>query len=151
MKEKKLDGKVVLTVETLPDGRFAVNLNGALLTECRSYVDVEDFIEQWEVSAKTFRHGYEIRRQPIPAVRKRKSPRSTAAGKLLEDDALAAESYLTTSIHSLLNNHGWTEQQVRTLCEYVLIENYSAIQERRELPPVRTARRQSSGWLRLFK
>lgn len=149
MKERQLTRKAILTVEAYPDSDYAVKVNGALVTECKSFTDVEDFIDRWKVGAATFRHGYEIRGTPIPAVRKRNSPQRTAAGKLLQDDALAAETYLASAAQSLVNNHGWTDAQVLALCAYALQNDYGAIKERKQLPAIRTSLKKTR-WFGLF-
>ena len=139
MKESKLKRKAVLTVEILEDGRFAIKVNGTLLAECKDDADVDDFITQWEMGAKRFQNGYEIRRTPIPAMRKRRLTRRAPAGKLLRDDALAAESYAIAAIQSLWADHGWDEAQIRLLCDYALTQNYEALNTRQGLPPIREA------------
>ncbi|WP_017326555.1 hypothetical protein [Synechococcus sp. PCC 7336] len=134
-----MNRKAILTVEMLDGERCAVKVNGNLLAECKNYADAEDFIAQWELGARGFKSGYEIRRQPIPAVRKRQPLRRTAAGKLLQDDALAAETYAIAAVRALLDRHGWSSEQVRQLCEYAIAEDYRALEERRHLPPLREA------------
>lgn len=151
MKEKSLDRKAILTVEILPDKRFAVKVNGTLLAECRNDADVDDFINQWERGAQTFRHGYEIRRTPVPATSKPTSVKATAAGKLLQDDAFAAETYVIAAVRSLIDNHHWSQEQVQTLCNYALKADFDAIKQRQQLPPLRTLPRRSKGLFGLFR
>ncbi|MEM9567956.1 MAG: hypothetical protein AAF974_06570 [Cyanobacteria bacterium P01_E01_bin.34] len=151
MKEKSLERKATLTVEILPDDRFAVKVNGTLLAECHSADDVDDFIEQWERGARTFRYGYEIRRTPVPATAKPTSVKSTAAGKLLQEDAFAAETYLIASVRSLIDNHLWSQEQVQTLCGYALQANFDAIKRRQHLPPLNAAPRRPKGLFGLFR
>ena len=151
MNKKSLERKAVLTVEHLPDERFAVKVNGTLLAECSSSEDVDDFIEQWERGARTFRHGYDIRRTPVPATSKPASVKATAAGKLLQEDALAAETYLIASVRSLIENHHWSQEQVQTLCEHALQPDFEAIQRRQQLPPLRPALRRPKGLFGLFR
>ncbi len=151
MKEKSLERKATLTVEILPDDRFAVKVNGTLLAECRNADDVDDFIEQWERGARTFRYGYDIRRTPVPATSKPTSVKSTAAGKLLQEDAVAAETYLIASVRSLIDNHHWSQEQVQTLCEYALQSDFEAIKRRQQLPPLRAVPRRSRGLFGLFR
>ena len=151
MKEKSLERKAILTVEILPDERFAVKVNGALLAECRSPEDVDDFIDQWEQGAQTFRNGYEIRRTPVPATSKPMSVKSTAAGKLLQEDAFAAETYLIAAVRSLIDNHHWSQEHVRILCEYASQADFDAIQRRQQLPPLRTVPRKAKGLFGLFR
>ncbi|MEO0852923.1 MAG: hypothetical protein AAFY15_05400, partial [Cyanobacteria bacterium J06648_11] len=122
-----------------PQERFVVKVNGHVLAECKSHEDVRDFIEQWEAQAKSFRSGYKIHPDPIAIAPQRRSLRNTAAGKLLQDDPWAAEAYGVAALRSLIDTHGWTEDQVRQLCDYAIDRDFEAWQQRRNLPPRREA------------
>ena len=151
MKEKSLERKAILTVEILPDERFAVKVNGTLLAECKNSADVDDFIHQWERGAQTFRYGYDIQRTPVPATSKPTSVKATAAGKLLQEDAFAAETYVIAAVRSLIDNHHWSQEQVQTLCEYALHADFDAIKKRQQLPPLTIAPRRPKGLFGLFR
>ncbi|MEO1132225.1 MAG: hypothetical protein AAFX40_05895 [Cyanobacteria bacterium J06639_1] len=123
---------------------FVIKVNGNVLAECKTYDDARDFIQQWEVQAKTFRSGYKIHAEPLALASPRRSIHQTAAGQLLQDDPWAAEAYGVAALRSLLDAHGWTEAQVRQLCEYAIAEEFEAWQQRQNLPPRREAARRSN-------
>lgn len=120
-----------------PQERFVIKINGNVAAECQTYADVQDFIQQWEVQAQQFRSGYDIHPEPVVVQPQRRSLHRTAAGKLLQDDPWAAEAYGVAALRSLLDSHGWTEAQVRQLCDYAIAADFDAWQERRNLPPRR--------------
>ncbi|MEM9153709.1 MAG: hypothetical protein AAGB13_01555 [Cyanobacteria bacterium P01_F01_bin.33] len=164
-----MPGPTVLTVEHIvsdpsaPSGwwqqarsaasleRFIIKVNGNVVAECKTYADAQDFMQQWEEQARHFRSGYEIHPDPIAVTPSRRSLHRTAAGQLLQDDPWAAEAYGVAALRSLLDSHGWTEAQVRQLCDYAISADFEAWQQRRHLPHRREVTPRPNSWFNFFR